>query len=30
MAMNKVDANHQVHLKSSIYLDCEVSEIEEL
>jgi hypothetical protein len=29
MAMNKVDANHQVYLKSGIYLDCEVSDIVE-
>lgn len=27
--MSKVDANHQVYLKSGIYLDCEVSEIVE-
>jgi hypothetical protein len=29
-AMDKVDANYQSYLKSGIYLDCEVSEIEEL
>lgn len=29
MAMNKVDANHQVYLNSGIYLDCEVSDIVE-
>jgi hypothetical protein len=29
-AMNNVDANYQAYLKQGIYLDCEVSEIEEL
>lgn len=29
-AMNKVDANQQVYLKSGIYLDCEVSDIVEI